>query len=125
MVLNSFLAHSKTLHASDFYPGMLDISSYKGKILSIPNDGGDYGIFFNKQIFTQAGLNPNKPPQNWPQLIKDAQVIKQKTGKWGFYVPIGNTEWTVWTFEGMLWANGGTFINTSTPKAKVGFDSAA
>ncbi|QSO54015.1 extracellular solute-binding protein [Alicyclobacillus curvatus] len=125
VTLDSYLKNSKTLHASDFYPGMLNVSSYKGKVLSIPNDGGDYGIFYNKNIFTQAGLNPNKPPQTWSELLKDAQQIKQKTGNWGFYVPIGNTEWTVWTFEGMLWGNGGTFIDTSGPKAKVEFNSPA
>ena len=123
--LGPYLNSSKTLHASDFYPGMLGVSSYKGEVLSIPNDGGDYGIFYNKNIFEKAGLNPNNPPQTWKQLLYDAEQIKQKTGDWGFYVPIGNTEWTVWTFEGMLWGNGGTFIDTSGSKAKVEFNSPA
>jgi multiple sugar transport system substrate-binding protein len=123
VTLDDYLKHSKTLHAGDFYPHMLDVSSYKGQVLSIPNDGGDYGIFYNKDLFKQAGLDSNKPPQSWDELLKDAEQIKHKTGKWGFYVPIGNTEWTVWTFEGMLWANGGTFIDTSGPRAKVEFNS--
>lgn len=123
--LDKFLNQSKTLKRSEFYPGMLQVSSYKGKVLSIPNDGGDYGIFYNTNIFKKAGLDPNKPPQTWGQLIKDSKQIKKKTGKWGFDVPIGSTEWTVWTFEGMLWSNGGTFIDTSGPKAKVEFNSSA
>lgn len=121
--LDSFLNNSKTIHPNDFYPGMLDVSSYKGKVLSIPSDGGDYGIFYNKDLFKQAGLDPNSPPQTWDDILKDSQIIKQKTGKYGFYVPIGNTEWTVWTFEGMLWSNGGTFIDTTGNKAKVEFNS--
>lgn len=123
VALNSYLKASRSLQASDFYPGMLAISSYGGKVLSIPGDGGDYGISYNKDLFKEAGLNPDNPPATWNALIKDAQQIKQKTGKWGFYVPIGNTEWTVYTFEGMLWADGGTFIDTSGPKAKVEFNS--
>ncbi len=119
--LTNFLNNSKTMTADGFYPGMLDVSSYKGKVLSIPNDGGDYGLFYNKKVFEQAGIS--SPPTTWKDVLKDSQIIKQKTGKYGFYVPIGNTEWTVWTFEGMLWANGGTFIDTSGDKAKVEFNS--
>ncbi|MFB5192398.1 ABC transporter substrate-binding protein [Alicyclobacillus fastidiosus] len=121
--LTPYLDSSKTLKASDFYNGMLQVSTYKGQVLSIPNDGGDYGLFYNEQIFKEAGIT--SPPKTWTQVAQDSKIIKQKTGKYGFYVPIGNTEWTVWTFEGMLWANGGTFIDTSGQKAKVEFNSPA
>jgi multiple sugar transport system substrate-binding protein len=123
--LSDFLKNSKTLNAEGFYPGMLDISSYKGKVFSIPTDGGDYGIFYNKDVFKKAGLDPEAAPQSWDDLIKAAVQIKEKTGMYGFYVPIGNDEWTIYVFQGMLWGNGGTYIDVSADKAKVEFNSEA
>lgn len=123
--LNSFLDHSKTLRQSSFYPAMLGTSTYRKQILSIPYDNDDYGLFYNRSLFQKAGLNPNHAPQTWAQVLKDALQIKQKTGKFGFYVPIGSTEWTVWIFRGLLQTYGGTFIDTSGPKAKVEFNSSS
>jgi putative chitobiose transport system substrate-binding protein len=46
-----------------------------------------YGLsafMYNKKIYEQAGLDPNKPPATWEELKQQAVTIKQKTGKYGF-----------------------------------------
>ncbi|MEO1133142.1 MAG: extracellular solute-binding protein, partial [Cyanobacteria bacterium J06639_1] len=39
---------------------------------------------YNRQIFEQAGLDPDKPPKTYAELAEVAAQIKQNTGKYAF-----------------------------------------
>jgi len=45
-------------------------------------------LIYNKAIFQQAGLDPNKPPKTWDELVQDAKIIKEKTGLYGWFPAI-------------------------------------
>jgi len=47
-----------------------------GSIYSIPWSENGYFIYYNKKLFTKAGLNPNVTPTTWQQFIKDCQALK-------------------------------------------------
>jgi multiple sugar transport system substrate-binding protein len=54
---------------------------------SIPLYSQTYGLFYNKQLFDDAGL---KPPTTWEELVSDAKALtKPDEGKWGLAVPAG------------------------------------
>lgn len=40
-------------------------------------------LFYHRDVFLEAELDPNAPPRNWDELEDYALTIKQKTGKWG------------------------------------------
>ena len=42
------------------------------------------GLHYNRDMFTQAGLDPNKPPTTWDEVRADAKAIAAKTGQAGF-----------------------------------------
>src|SRR5690242_17777404 len=42
------------------------------------------GLHYNRALFTQAGLDPNKPPTTWDEVRADAKAIAEKTGNAGF-----------------------------------------
>lgn len=61
---------------------------------------GDYvgtAIFYNKDIFAEAGLDPDSPPQNWSEFIAAHQAI-QEIGKEAFAFPMGPSAfiWSWW-----------------------------
>ncbi|MHB8244730.1 MAG: ABC transporter substrate-binding protein [Acidimicrobiales bacterium] len=118
--LGSYMSSSLPRPASDFYPGMLKASTFNGKVYSFPTDGGDYAVIYNKKLFKNAGITST--PTTWAQLTSDAKTLT-KGGVYGFYVPFGTTEWTVWTYESMLWSEGGHLLNSS--RTKVGFNTPA
>jgi multiple sugar transport system substrate-binding protein len=81
--------------------------------------GTEYGIpwttssrafFYNKKLFTQAGIAA--APTTWDQLKADAQSVAQKTGKTGFGLPLGSEEAQA---ESLLWflGNGGGLSDAS------------
>lgn len=106
----------------EIYPGMLSSMYYKGKQFAIPFEGGDYALFYNKTDFKKAGIS--SPPNTWKELIKDAKKLSDPSkNHYGIYVPFGDAEWTVYTWESMLWGNGGQFLNKN--KTKATFNSPA
>ena len=104
------------------YPKQIAGCVYKGEQFCIPSGAGDYALFYNKTEFAQAGIKT--PPKTWAQVMADGKKLTDPAkNRYGIYIPFGTTEWTVWTFEGMLWANGGHFLNKNDTKAL--FDSPA
>ncbi len=48
---------------------------------------GNGFLFYNRDLFTKAGLDPNKPPQTWTEFKQACQAIKQKTSTYCLTVP--------------------------------------
>ena len=51
--------------------------SNSGTPYAIPWSGQGTNFYYNKALFKKAGLNPNKPPQTWAQLLADCAKLKQ------------------------------------------------
>jgi multiple sugar transport system substrate-binding protein len=107
---------------NSLYPGIKSALFYQGKQLGLALGGvGDYVLFYNKKDFRQAGISG--PPQTWSQLEADAIKLSDPARhRYGFYVPLGSSEWISYDWESMLWSNGGQFLNS---QGKVGFNSPA
>src|SRR5690348_16074848 len=56
----------------------------KGQIIALPKGAYAQALHYNRKLFSQAGLDPNKPPTTWAQLRADARQITQRTGKAGY-----------------------------------------
>jgi multiple sugar transport system substrate-binding protein len=111
---------STGFNASNIFPGLLKTGVYKGKVWTMPFDANDLGVYYNKKLFAKAGITT--PPATWAQFLTDAKKLTTKT-TYGFEMPIGNQEWTVWIWETLLWQAGGHLLNAS--QTKVTFDSPA
>ncbi len=63
-----------------------------GSLLSMPFNVSTAVLFYNKDAFKKAGLDPNKPPATWPELINAARTIRAKNAaNCGF-----TTTWLAW-----------------------------
>jgi multiple sugar transport system substrate-binding protein len=56
----------------------------KGRVIGVPYAAYAQALHYNRELFKQAGLNPNKPPTTWAQLRKYAKQIADKTGAAGY-----------------------------------------
>ncbi|MDR0387915.1 MAG: extracellular solute-binding protein [Treponema sp.] len=75
-----------------FFPGVTAMYLWNGKHVAIPFTTDCRIFWYNKDIFTQAGLDPDKPPTTWAELVSYANTITQKTGKYGFGLDLGLKE---------------------------------
>jgi sn-glycerol 3-phosphate transport system substrate-binding protein len=62
-----------------------------GKMLSMPFNSSTPVLYFNKEAFGKAGLDPNKPPKTWPEVGDYAKKIVAAGYPCGF-----STAWQSW-----------------------------
>ena len=64
-----------------------------GRMMAMPFNSSTAIMFYNKDAFKKAGLDPAKAPQTWPELIEAARKIKAANATaCGF-----TTAWPTWT----------------------------
>ena len=107
--LADITAEAKKLpYFSKYNPAVLaEGTTSKGKIIALPKGAYAQALHYNRKLFSQAGLDPNKPPTTWGQLRTDAKLIAQKTGKAG-YVEMGKDDNTAgWILTTVVYSLGG------------------
>ena len=63
-----------------------------GDLLSMPFNVSTTVLFYNKDAFRKAGLDPEKPPRTWPELIDAAKKVRSTNA-----APCGyTTTWLAW-----------------------------
>jgi sn-glycerol 3-phosphate transport system substrate-binding protein len=51
-------------------------STSKGDMLSLPFNSSSTVMWYNKDAFRKAGLDPEKPPKTWPEVFEAAKKLK-------------------------------------------------
>jgi multiple sugar transport system substrate-binding protein len=110
----------KLPYYSKYNPAVLaEGTTSKGKIVALPKGAYAQALHYNRKLFQQAGLNPNKPPATWGQVITDAKIIAQKTGKAG-YAEMGKADNTAgWILTTVVYSLGGRMETGSGKSAKA------
>jgi len=91
----------------------------KGKIIALPKGAYAMALHYNRKLFTDAGLNPNKPPTTWAQVRAYAKQITQKTGKAG-YAEMGKADNSAgWIFTTLVYSLGGRMETGRGTSAKA------
>jgi len=111
---------------SSFYKAFMMNSQTGGKTWGIPFQRSTVVMYWNKELFKEAGLDPEKGPANWAELKAAAAKLTKKdaSGKvtqWGVQIPSsGFPYWlfqTLTTPNGVLLANeAGTKVTFNDPK---------
>lgn len=57
--------------------------TYQGKLYGLPIENTPVLLYYNKKMFTAAGLNPNKPPTTWAEWAADAKKLTKGSGPGG------------------------------------------
>ncbi|WP_435159091.1 ABC transporter substrate-binding protein [Haladaptatus sp. DFWS20] len=94
-------------------------TKFDGKRLALPLDTHPNGLYYNKDIFKQAGLDPEKPPTTFEELKQTANTISSETDKLAFS-PDPYNQYFVRQFIAWQRGRSGQFLNED--KTKAAFD---
>ncbi|MDK2907269.1 MAG: multiple sugar transport system substrate-binding protein [Petrotoga sp.] len=108
---------------NDFYESTLVYGRRGESLYSIPVSSSNLGLFWNKNLFKEAGLDPETPPKTWEELIEFSEMIKEKTGKFGYELFLDGGEGTTWQWQIFLWQAGGEFLDPISNYRKSAFNS--
>jgi len=95
----------------------------KGQIVALPKGAYAQALHYNRKLFSQAGLNPNKPPTTWAQVETDALAISQKTGKPGYVQMAKDDNTAGWILTTVVYSLGGRMEQGIGAKAKATLDN--
>jgi multiple sugar transport system permease protein len=85
------------------------LRSYDGKLYSIPFYQVAMALYYRKDFFVDAGLDPGKPPATWDEFYRDAQLIMEKTGHNGFAFSSG-VSGRAYHWIDFVWQAGGEVV---------------
>ena len=101
-------------------PAHLSVGVYNGKTYGLPFSSDASVLIWNKDLFKQAGLDPEKGPTNWAEIRSDAEKVNA-LGKdiKGFYFSGNCGGCNIFTFTPLIWASGGDIFSADGKKATL------
>lgn len=106
-IIEQFDAENKTYLEDTFLENVRNLALNKdGELVGLPYSISNPVMYINKDLLKEAGLDENGP-KTWEEVREFAKTIKEKTGKFGFYLqqPADN-----WATQALLESNGANFI---------------
>lgn len=106
MPLDDLMAGTGTARA-DFIPALMDAFTFDGKTYGIPKDFNTLGLFYNKDLFTQAGIAEPTDDWTWDDLKAAAAELSDPANNvYGLGVPADPGRFPIFAFQ-----NGGNIMN--------------
>ena len=111
-----------------FYKGFMKDATLDGKIYGVPFQRSTPVLYYNKDAFAEAGLDPETPPKTWDEMIEMGKKLVKKDAngnvtQWGTRIPtlgLGGA----WLYGGLVISNGsqlsadnGVDVAIDTPEA--------
>jgi sn-glycerol 3-phosphate transport system substrate-binding protein len=99
-----------------FYPAFMENSQTGGKTWGIPFQRSTIVLYWNKEMFKEAGLDPNRAPANWKEQLDYAQKLTKrdasgKVTQWGIQIP--SSGFPYWLFQALAIQNGVNLMNAA------------
>ena len=98
-----------------FYPAFMENSQTGGKTYGIPFQRSTPVLYWNKEAFAEAGLDPETPPATWQETVDMGKKLVKKdadgnVSRWGVRIP--SSGFPYWLFQGLSTQNDVTLANS-------------
>ena len=118
--IDKYDTEDKDFLNNNFLPNILELAvNSDGNQVGIPYSLSTPVLYINKDILREAGLDENGP-QTWEQVKEFADTVKEKTGKYGFYM---QEPADFWAQQGIIESNGASMITKTDGKTEATFAS--
>ncbi|MFJ4674992.1 MULTISPECIES: extracellular solute-binding protein [unclassified Kitasatospora] len=101
----------------DIDPSVMATLKSDGKLYGLPTSNYKMGLLYNRKLFTQAGLDPDKPPTTWEEVRAAAKKIAALGNGVNGYGDYSATNQGGWHFTAELYGLGGSMTTEDGKKA--------
>ncbi len=98
---------------SDLEPNVLAYYTVEGRQASMPFNSSTPMLYYNKDMFAAAGLDPENPPRTFEEVWEAARVLTQKDAAGNVTVSGISMSIYGWFFEQLLAVSGGYYVNNA------------
>jgi sn-glycerol 3-phosphate transport system substrate-binding protein len=97
-----------------FFDSFMMNSRTGGKTWGVPFQRSTIVLYWNKELFREAGLDPDKGPASWDQMVEYAKKLTKTDAsgnvtQWGVKIP--SSGFPYWLFQGLTTPNGALLMN--------------
>jgi multiple sugar transport system substrate-binding protein len=99
-------AYSELTAFDDFFDAHIEASRFNGELLALPNDGAPEGMWYNVDLYNEAGVDLPGWETDWQELRESSAAISKEEGGIATHFGLGYPYWLGW-----IWSNGGQVLN--------------
>jgi multiple sugar transport system substrate-binding protein/sn-glycerol 3-phosphate transport system substrate-binding protein len=119
-VIDKYFPSDSTFIKDNFSPNVIELAiNNDGNLVGLPYSISNPVLFLNKDILREAGLSENGP-KTWEELKVFAKTIKERTGKYGFYMEEDAGSWAP---QALVESTGARFVTYENGSARASFAS--
>jgi multiple sugar transport system substrate-binding protein len=121
--LTDRVAGSKVIDESKYYKGPQTSDHWKGRRYSVAREVNTLGLYYNIDMFKAKGLDPNKPPTTWKEMVEAAEKLTDP-GKhvFGLGFCAAQSEQSTFQWLPFLWQAGGSIDKLDQPEAAAALE---
>ncbi len=102
-----------------FYPAFMENSQTGGKTYGVPFQRSTPVLYWNKEAFKEAGLDPDTPPATWDEMVSFGEKLTKtdsagNVSQWGVRIP--SSGFPYWLFQGLTTQNNAFLMNADGNK---------
>ncbi|MBW8639466.1 ABC transporter substrate-binding protein [Hoeflea sp. WL0058] len=86
-----------------FYPALMANGTIEGQTWGVPFQRSTIVAYYNKDMFREAGLDPENPPKTWDELVETGKALTNDD-HYGLMIP--STGYPYWMFQALAIQNG-------------------
>jgi len=86
-----------------FYPALMANGTIEGQTWGVPFQRSTIVAYYNKDLFREAGLDPENPPKTWDELVEAGKALTNDD-HYGLMIP--STGYPYWMFQALAIQNG-------------------
>ncbi len=113
------LIKQDSFDSSIFFSALWNEMRFRNNIYALPLYSNSYAFFYNKKLFRQAGLDPEKPPKTWSEVLKYSSKLTKKDSEgnftqMGFIPTYGNVQTSIimaWELGAKILSDDGTKVS--------------
>jgi sn-glycerol 3-phosphate transport system substrate-binding protein len=111
-------------YVEDFYPAFLSNAEDAGVLWAIPFQRSTPVLYYNKDMFKEVGLDPEKAPETWADMLEYAKKLNKADGsRYGLMIP--SDGFPYWLFQGFAISAGQNLVGEESNKVYFNTPEAA
>jgi multiple sugar transport system substrate-binding protein len=116
--LTPLITKSSRIRPDVYLPGPWSTVQWRGRIYGIPRDSNTIGVYYNRDMLSAAGLDPDNPPATWNALKEAARKLTTADKRvFGLLFASRQAEDSTFQWLPFLWQNGGSIDRLDAPEA--------